>query len=208
MQNLIQFDSDHVLDVHAARFYPFDTYKLTTALRIETVNATLNDDSNLPIPISAIPVLKYTASWISPSSYQQGSIVISRDGPPQVVPASQLEIKISRPGSARAYAMLLFGINWVLAHCSFGIVALGKTEAGPIVFLYEDSLKQLAAAVGILLVIPQLRGAMPDAPGFDGMWLSRSIALQLGVQSLMYLFCFYSGVLIGSRYIFRLVRCS
>lgn len=95
-------------------------------------------------------------------------MVISRDGDPLVVPATQLEVKISRPGSARFYAMLLFAINWVLTHCACGIVALGKTEEGPLVFLYDDSLKQLAAAIGILLVIPQLRGAMPDAPGFDG----------------------------------------
>ncbi|KAF9013275.1 hypothetical protein BDQ17DRAFT_1419434 [Cyathus striatus] len=33
IQNLVQFDSDHVLDVHEARMYPFDTYFLSSTLR-------------------------------------------------------------------------------------------------------------------------------------------------------------------------------
>lgn len=61
------------------------------------------------------------------------------------------------------YALLLFGASWMLAHATMALVAFS--------WHLEDAdkvLKHLASTFIIILVIPQLRAAMPDAPGFDG----------------------------------------
>lgn len=60
-------------------------------------------------------------------------------------------------------ALLLFGANWMLSHAAMALVAFSWHLEGA-----EKVLKHLASTFIVILVIPQLRTAMPDAPGFDG----------------------------------------
>ncbi|OBZ71241.1 hypothetical protein A0H81_08790 [Grifola frondosa] len=153
IQNLIQFDSDHVLDVHEARLYPFDTYRLTSTLRAESTN-------NQSVPIQKLCTLKVTSSFvISPTDIDSYSL--DSNGTQQ--PTRDIDLLVSRPTEARSFALLLFGVNWMLAHTTVGLVTLAWNVDGA-----EKILQYLLLAFIILLVIPQLRNAMPDAPGFDG----------------------------------------
>jgi len=163
VQNLMQFDSKHVLDAHNARFYPFDTYSLTTTLRVESSNSSTD---GFPLRIAATPIIMYTSSFISVSTSKQGGVLVEGD----TFPVRHVEVRISRPGPARAYAMLLFGVNWLLAHCAFGVVVLAKKQRAPLTreLVLHEALKQLGILFGILLAMPKLRAMMPNAPGFDG----------------------------------------
>ncbi|KAJ3480737.1 hypothetical protein NLI96_g8140 [Meripilus lineatus] len=151
IQNLHQFDSDHVLDVHAARLYPFDTYKLTSTIRVLTAS------TNESLPLIRLPTLTQTSSFLvdpndSPSFVGQAQHA-SRD----------LTLDIRRPGEARAFALLLFAVNWMLAHASLAYMFL--------IWKLKDTnkvLKYLAFVAVSLLLIPKMREAMPDAPGYDG----------------------------------------
>ncbi|THH10477.1 hypothetical protein EW145_g1307 [Phellinidium pouzarii] len=184
VQAQIQFDSDHVLDVHNTRLYPFDTYLVSTSIRVTSSNSTTKD---VPASLTGLPVLKVTSSFSITSRDTAIVVVVNREE----APARHLELSIRRPGDARAYAMTLFGINWILCHCCIGIGVLSFVQGkqmekytGSDVFVQQktkgskDVLKQLAGVLAVLLVIPQLRGAMPDAPGFDGE-SPRSIPSQL-----------------------------
>lgn len=75
-----------------------------------------------------------------------------------------MDLRVSRPGQARAFALLLFGVSWMLTHVSIGHVILAwyKEE------MKSTLLKHLVFAFAILLSHPQLRNSMPDAPGYDG----------------------------------------
>jgi hypothetical protein len=87
---------------------------------------------------------------------------ISADDDKQL-PSHDLELTIARPGEARFFALMLFGLGWMLAHAAVASVALAwKTDGRDIVLRY------LAFALAILFTIPGLRNAMPDAPGYDG----------------------------------------
>lgn len=168
VQNLYQFDSDHVLDVHEARLYPFDTYHLTTNLRAETA------DTNTPTVIVRLVTLSDTASFIvhssdTASTVQPPSSSSSNSDTPQGLPSRDLDMTIKRPGEARFFALMLFGISWILAHATVGYVALAwkskstsPSGSSPRVAGY------LVLSVATMMVIPQLRNAMPDAPGYDG----------------------------------------
>ncbi|KAF8840608.1 hypothetical protein BDN67DRAFT_630895 [Paxillus ammoniavirescens] len=153
IQNLVQFDSDHTLDVHEDRLYPFDTYFLTSTIRAV-------DSSNATVPIRKLTTIDQVSSFLVAStdidSYEttsNGTQLASRD----------IDLQVQRPGQARAFALLLFGLSWMLTHITFGHVILAKKhqEVKPI-------LKHLVSAFAIVLAIPQLRNAMPDAPGYDG----------------------------------------
>jgi len=153
IQNLVQFDSDHTLDVHEDRLYPFDTYLLTSTLRV--VNT-----ANETVPIRKISTIEmvssFTISVTDVDSYE--SLVNGTD-----VPSRDIDMRVKRPGQARTFTLLLFGISWMLTHATVGHVMLARAhkEVKPII-------KHLVFVFAILVVIPQLRNSMPDAPGFDG----------------------------------------
>ena len=173
----MQFDSDHVLDVHNQYLYPFDTYLVTSTLRITIPG--LNSSVAQSIPIIAMPVIKFSSSFTFVSADTDVQAVSNGT----VINERLLEIRIERPGDSRTYAVFLFGINWVLSHFNFAIVVLSVMQGRKRASLLrntpvrphksKDALKQLAGALAVLLVIPQLRDAMPDAPGFDGVLIGK-----------------------------------
>ena len=151
---MFQFDDDHALDVHEARLYPFDTYHLTSTFRaVSTV-------TNETLPIQKVATISLTSSFVSVSS-DSASTVKAANGSEQS--SRDLDLQVYRPGEARAFALLLFGTSWMLAHGTVGLVALSwyLNDAGKV-------LKHLASSFLVIILIPQLRNAMPDAPGFDG----------------------------------------
>ncbi|KZT23431.1 hypothetical protein NEOLEDRAFT_1180083 [Neolentinus lepideus HHB14362 ss-1] len=155
IQNLYQFESTHVLDVHEARLFPFDTYFLTSALRA------VNTDTEANIPIQKLATIELTSNFYIVSSDLPVYTSISDD---RVVTVSsrEIDLRIRRPTDARTYTLTLFHINWMLAHVTLGQVYLAwKSPQSPV-------LKRLLSIFAILLTIPQLRNTMPDAPGFDG----------------------------------------
>ena len=80
-----------------------------------------------------------------------------------------LELKVVRPAEARAFALLLFAVNWMLAHATVAYVVLAwKTDDT------ERILKYLAFVAITMVLIPQVRNTMPDAPGFDGVLIGKS----------------------------------
>lgn len=157
IQNLVQFESDHVLDVHESHLYPFDTYIITSTLHAM-------DSQNQSVPIQKLAVVDQTGNFLvatsDVASYRalpNGTQILSRD----------IDLRIKRPAQARAFTLILFSITWVLTHTTIGFVALAwYTEQTKI-----SLMTYLAFSFGILLVIPQLRDSMPDAPGYDGMLL-------------------------------------
>ncbi|KAH9891582.1 hypothetical protein C8Q73DRAFT_762752 [Cubamyces lactineus] len=156
IQNMFQFDDDHVLDVHEARLYPFDTYLLTSTLRATTLL------DNQSLPIQRLSTLSVTSSFVIDSSDAptfiegaQGMQTTSRD----------LTLRVRRPAEARMYALLLFGASWMLAHTAVALVAFSWTLQGA-----DNVMKHAAFAFLVVLLIPQLRNTMPDAPGFDGQY--------------------------------------
>jgi len=154
IQNLVQFDSDHVLDVHRARLYPFDTYLLTTTLR--AINL-----ANQTIPIQKITSIDQTSNFYIDVS-DLDSYGTLADGTQS--PSRDVDFRVSRPGQARAFALLLFAVSWMLTHVSIGYVILDwYTEV-----VKTSLVKHLVLTFAILLVHPQLRNSMPDAPGYDG----------------------------------------
>ncbi|KAI0917244.1 hypothetical protein AcW2_007429 [Taiwanofungus camphoratus] len=154
VQNLFQFDSDHVLDVHEARLYPFDTYHLTSTLRAAS------SDGDQPIVLSALTTITMTSRFIvNPTDVASYMNTSDYDAP-----SRDVQLYITRPGEARAWTLLLFGVSWMLAHFTVALVVLARTLQGG----EERLLRYLLLAFVILLSIPQLRNAMPDAPGFDG----------------------------------------
>ncbi|PCH40035.1 hypothetical protein WOLCODRAFT_136625 [Wolfiporia cocos MD-104 SS10] len=157
IQDLCQFDSDHVLDVHQARLYPFDTYRLTSTLRLETANGTE------AVALRALTTLKLTSSFaISPSDVES-KLNVSGKG---YVPSRDIVLEIRRPHEARLFAMLLFGASWMLVHVTIGFVAIAWLTREQ-----ERVVQSLFFTFIVLLAVPQLRNAMPDAPGYDGVLL-------------------------------------
>ena len=175
----MQFDSDHVLDVHNQYLYPFDTYIVTSTLRI--VSPSRNGTDQQSIPIISMPIIKFSSSFTFVSA--DADVQASANG--TTINERLLEVRIKRPGDSRAYAIFLFGISWVLSHFNFAIVVLSVMQGRKRVLSTKnvtqtptkskDALKQLAGALAVLLVIPQLRDAMPDAPGFDGVLIGKQL---------------------------------
>lgn len=162
IQNLFQFDSDHVLDVHLSRLYPFDTYELTSTIHI------LDKDKN-PVNLARLPIITQTPSFIV-STTDVASFMNSTSSDDAVKQGGRnLEMKVVRPGEARAFALLLFAINWMLAHATVAYMVLAwKSEDT------ERVLKYLAFVAITMVLIPQIRKAMPDAPGLDGVLIGQS----------------------------------
>lgn len=154
VQNLVQFDSNHVLDAHQAHLYPFDTYLLATSLRaVSPLNAS--------VPIQKVILIDQTANFLFATTDIESYNTLANG---TQIPTRDLDLRMKRPAQARAFAMMLFGISWMLAHMTLGLVV--------IIWYSEQSnstvLKFLALSFGALVAIPQFRNAMPDAPGFDG----------------------------------------
>ncbi|KAG0697630.1 hypothetical protein DFH29DRAFT_945208 [Suillus ampliporus] len=152
IENLVRFDSDHTLDVHRARLYPFDTYILSSTLRVV-------DASNATIPIRKISTIEQPTSFLVASS-DMDSYETTFNG--TQIPTRDFDLWVTRPGQVKTFALLLFGINWMLSHVTIGHILLARrlVDIRPMV-------KHLVSAFAILLVIPQLRNSMPDSPGFD-----------------------------------------
>ena len=157
VQNLHQFDSDNVLNVHEARLYPFDTYKLTSTLRA------VDSSTNQIMPIMRLLTITDTSSFIVSSSDSASYYTSANDSSVQV-PSRNIQLDMKRPGEARFFALMLFGVSWMLAHATVAYVALAWKADDT-----EKTVKYLVFSVLTMLVIPQIRNAMPDAPGYDGM---------------------------------------
>ncbi|KAL5482760.1 hypothetical protein ACEPAI_9354 [Sanghuangporus weigelae] len=142
-QAQVQFDDDIVLDVHDTRLYPFDTYLVSTSLRVTSSNSSMKD---IPISIIGIPVIKQMPSFTMSSLDTDISIIVEEDK----FPGKHFEIQIKRPAHAR-----LCGIAF--------LTILQRNRVGS-----KEMLKRVLGAHAILIVIPQLRATMPDAPGLDG----------------------------------------
>ncbi|KAG6855878.1 hypothetical protein H0H87_009767 [Tephrocybe sp. NHM501043] len=154
-QNLVQFDSNHVLDVHEARVYPFDTYLLTSTLRALS-------DTNETVPIRKLLTIAITSSFDIDTDDSE-TYSTSTTGAGTVTYASRdIDMRVARPTSARIFALTLFALNWMMAHATVGLVFMCKRldDVRPI-------FKHLLSAGAILIAIPQMRNSMPDAPGFD-----------------------------------------
>ncbi|KAG2126536.1 hypothetical protein DEU56DRAFT_822353 [Suillus clintonianus] len=152
IENLVRFDSDHTLDVHKARLYPFDSYLLSSTLR--AVDAT-----NTTVPIRKLSTIDRVTSFII-SSTDIESYETTFNG--TQVPTRDFDLCISRPGQLQFFALVLFGISWMLSHVTIGHVLLARRLVD-----IRSMTKHLVSAFAILLVIPQLRNSMPDSPALD-----------------------------------------
>ncbi|KAL1748226.1 hypothetical protein HDZ31DRAFT_60422 [Schizophyllum fasciatum] len=163
-QNLFQFDSDHVLDVHDARLYPFDTYFLSGTLRA------VSPLTNTSIPIRRLATVQNMFGFsvettdIASLRGPAGLAPLEEEaGTDLVGPSRDFEMRVARQGDARFYALALFALGWFAVHVQGLMVYLArKTMDVTIVRVY------LATGVGITIALPQLRNAMPDGPDLDG----------------------------------------
>lgn len=161
IQNLVQFDSDHTLDVHLDRLYPFDNYVLTSTLR--AVSA-----FNVTIPIQKLATIDQVSSFVIESVDTETYEVVSSSSSTQI-PTHDIDLYVSRPAQARAFALLLFTLSWFLTHATLMCVYLArKRSTRHVPRSAKPILKHLGGSLMVLLVIPHLRNAMPDAPGYDG----------------------------------------
>lgn len=156
VQNLVQFDSDHVLDVSEARLYPFDTYMLSSTIRAVSFE-------NETMPIRKLATIAVTSSFDTTTVDMESFSTISSNGTEVQYGSRDLDMYIVRPGEARFFALTLFAISWVLTHITVGHVLLARRLTG-----LRAVLPHLISSGAIVIAIPQLRDTMPDAPGFDG----------------------------------------
>ena len=153
VQNIVQFDSEYVFDVHAAHLYPFDTYTLSTSIRVLSF-------SNRTLPIHRLATISTTSSFdieaVDTESYSALANNTQND-------SRDMDIRISRPGAVRVLTLLLFIIAWIFAHLTLGLVIISRRLAEA-----RSILKYLLVASIIFVTIPQIRKSMPDAPGLSG----------------------------------------
>ncbi|KAI0057827.1 hypothetical protein BV25DRAFT_1919852 [Artomyces pyxidatus] len=146
IQDLVQFDTSHELDVHRSPLYPFDTYALSISF------SATNHTSKAPLSIRRLKTVDMTSNFD-----------VRSDDADTLNGGREISLQIKRPTEARAFVMLLWIISWLLTHVSVGQVLLMLTTAESAVM---DS--HSLTAFAMLFVLPQLRDAMPDAPGLDG----------------------------------------
>lgn len=168
IENLVRFDSDYTLDVHRARLYPFDNYYLASTIRAV-------DASNATVPIRKLSTIDQVTSFLVASS-DMDSYELTPNG--TQIPTRDLDIWVQRSGQAQTFAILLFGISWMLTHITIGHVLLARRLVDT-----TSKIKHLISAFAILLAIPQLRNSMPDSPGFD----DGKVSSTLRKQSLIWL---------------------
>ncbi|KAF5385699.1 hypothetical protein D9757_005524 [Collybiopsis confluens] len=152
IQNLVQFDSDHVLDVHNDRLYPFDTYFLSSTLRAESQNKS--------VPFSRLATLDITSAFLV-DTVDVESYGTDING--TSTPSRDIDMNIKRPVETRIIAFLLFASSWFLAHICIGnvIIARRTRDTRPI-------FKMLVMNGATVVGLPQLRNSMPDGPDLDG----------------------------------------
>ena len=63
VQSLIEFDSEHALDVDKAPLYPFDTYHLTSSVRIVSSTPGSGQNDSVPVTISKIATVDVTTNF-------------------------------------------------------------------------------------------------------------------------------------------------
>lgn len=147
----MQFDSDHVLDVHNDRLYPFDTYFLSSTIRAISFE-------NNSISISKLATIDLTSSFAVETtdieSYLNTNATPSRD----------IAMHIRRPFEARAIVLLFFASSWFLTHICMGNLLLARYYTRDV----KPILKFLIVNGVVGIAVPQLRNSMPDAPGLDG----------------------------------------
>lgn len=154
IQNLVQFDSDHTLDVHQDRLYPFDTYFLSSTLRAISFD-------NQTVPIQKAITIQLTSSFdITTLDLESYSVP---NNSTEQIQGRDFDMYISRPNEARFFALALFCVSWVLAHVTVGHVLLARRQHSR-----GAVLPHLVSSGAIVIAIPQLRQSMPDAPGLDG----------------------------------------
>lgn len=160
IQNLVQFDSDHVLNVEQARLYPFDTYFLSSTLRIVS-------PTNQTLPIRRLATIDETSSFLVKTvdieSYSNAANNTES-------PSRDIDMFITRPGNARAFTLLLFGVSWILTHVTICHVIIAR-----MLWDVKPLLKHLISTGAILVALPQIRNSMPDAPGLDGVLIGVTI---------------------------------
>ncbi len=166
VQNYLQFDSEYTLDVQSTYLYPFDTYTFTS-----TVLAVPSDtETNSSLPILGLPVIGATPTFIVSSSDSAAAVATGPDfddSPSTSLSCRNIDMYIRRPNASRAYTMLLFAVSWALTHFSWGVVVLALHRSrSP--SESKDILKYSAGLLVIMLVMPQLRACMPDAPELEG----------------------------------------
>ncbi|SJL07718.1 uncharacterized protein ARMOST_11068 [Armillaria ostoyae] len=154
IQNLVQFDSDHVLDVSKARLYPFDKYYLSSTLHA------VSGTTNQTLTITKLATMALTANFDIHSTDVESYSDLANG---TRLPTRDLDMHINRPTDARGIALLLFIVSWILTHVCIGHVILARRlrTAKPV-------LKHLVSVGAMLVALPQLRNSMPDAPGLDG----------------------------------------
>lgn len=161
IQNLVQFDSDHVLNVEQARLYPFDTYFLSSTLRI------VSPGTNQTLPIRRLATIDETSSFLVKTvdieSYSNAANNTES-------PSRDIDMFITRPGNARAFTLLLFGVSWILTHVTICHVIIARMLRD-----VKPLLKHLVSTGAILVALPQIRNSMPDAPGLDGVLIGAII---------------------------------
>ena len=83
-----------------------------------------------------------------------GTLASSRD----------FDLHVRRPGQARAFALLLFTVSWMLTHIAVGCGILVWYKK-----VTKSSMVQyLVFTFGILMAHPPLRSTMPDSPEYEG----------------------------------------
>ncbi|KAJ3830766.1 hypothetical protein EV361DRAFT_968466 [Lentinula raphanica] len=152
IKNLVQFDSDHVLDVHNDRLYPFDVYFLSSTLRATS-------EQNNTVPFSKLATIDLTSSFVVETTDIQ-SYMINSDG--VNAPSRDIDMQIRRPLEARLITLSLFASSWFLTHICIGNVILARRTVA-----VKPILKLLIVNSLTLVGLPQIRNSMPDAPGLD-----------------------------------------
>ncbi|KAI0315808.1 hypothetical protein OF83DRAFT_1061455 [Amylostereum chailletii] len=161
IQDLSQFDSDYILDVHEAYLYPLDRYALSSTMYA------VNHETNTTIPIQRLKTIAETTSF-SVSSSDTATYHGLADGHRR--PSREIMLKVQRPAGSQTFALLLWATNWMLTHISVGLIVMALKHAD-----CRQADSPALAVLAILLAIPKLRESMPDDPGLDGVLIVDAI---------------------------------
>ncbi|KII86785.1 hypothetical protein PLICRDRAFT_177523 [Plicaturopsis crispa FD-325 SS-3] len=159
ISSLVQFDSDHVLDVHEAHLYPFDTYVLSSTLRASS--PTNSTSTAVDVPIRKLFAVEEADSFSISVNDAESYVRSTVNG--TETPGRDMDMHISRPSGARALTLLLFAVGWTLAHISMGTFIMARRSSER-----RGVRGYILCAFAVLVALPQLRNSMPDAPGMDG----------------------------------------
>jgi hypothetical protein len=120
---------------------------------------------NKTLPIRRLATIRTTSSFdIEMADTESYTIPLETTQEPVRLSTSRgIDLRVSRPGEARAFTILLFAAAWILAHVNVGLVVIAKRHMEA-----QFILKYLVSAGVVFLAVPQLRNSMPDAPGLDG----------------------------------------